>query len=151
MYGFLLARVDRATMPTPYQLMGGAAGVERLVDAFFDVLDAEPAYASLRARHPADLAPMRRGLKAWMLAWLGRPRTPGRSAATAPSILEVYAGTPLDAGAAGLWMAAMRHALVHADVARRVIDVVDPALAVICEGLRTDYGSDAMLLADNAA
>ena len=40
---------------TPFQRLGGEPGVRRLVDRFYDLMDLEPAFAGLRALHPADL------------------------------------------------------------------------------------------------
>jgi hemoglobin len=151
MCAFFLARAERIVMPTPYQLMGGQAGADRLVDAFYDVLEAEPAYGPLRARHPADLAPLREGMRAWMGAWLGRPRHGARPDRAAPCILALHAATPFDAAAAELWMAAMRHAFVRADLSHDLVELITPELALVCEGLRSDYGAARALPPGNAA
>ena len=36
---------------SPYQMIGGEAGVERLVKVFYDIVENDPAGASLMARH----------------------------------------------------------------------------------------------------
>jgi hemoglobin len=59
---------------TPYQRMGGAEGVRRLVDAFYDAMEQNPAYAELRAMHEPDLSPMRESLAGFFAVFLGGPR-----------------------------------------------------------------------------
>lgn len=44
--------------------VGGEDGLRRLVDAFYDHMDANPEAAGVRAMHPADLGESRR--KLWM-------------------------------------------------------------------------------------
>ncbi len=41
--------------PTPFEQLGGVAGVRALVDRFYDLMDLEPEFAGLRALHPTTL------------------------------------------------------------------------------------------------
>lgn len=64
-----------ATRPaTAYALLGGKQSVRRIVDRFYDLMEADSAYAELRALHAADLEPMRISLTGFLVAWLGGPR-----------------------------------------------------------------------------
>ena len=66
---------DTMTPPrTAYDMIGGAAIVRKVVDRFYDLMDADPAYAELRALHAPDLGPMRSSLSGFLNAWLGGPR-----------------------------------------------------------------------------
>ena len=56
-----------------YQRLGGEAGVHRLVDRFYDLMDTLPEAASIRAMHPADLAGSRDKLFMFLSGWLGGP------------------------------------------------------------------------------
>ena len=58
---------------TPFQRLGGEPGVRRLVDRFYDLMDLEPAFAGLRALHPADLDGSRDKLFWFLCGWLGGP------------------------------------------------------------------------------
>ncbi len=60
--------------PTPYDLLGGYAVIERIVNRFYDLMDSDPAYAELRALHAPDLAPMRSSLASFLAGWSGGPR-----------------------------------------------------------------------------
>lgn len=58
---------------TPYQRLGGEGGVRALVDRFYDLMDLEPAYAGIRALHPATLDGSRDKLHWFLCGWLGGP------------------------------------------------------------------------------
>lgn len=58
---------------TPYERLGGDAGVRRLVDRFYDLMDLEPAFTGLRALHPQDLSGSRDKLYWFLSGWLGGP------------------------------------------------------------------------------
>jgi hemoglobin len=58
---------------TPYDLLGGEAGVRALVDRFYDIMDSAPYASGIRAMHGPDLGPMRERLFWFMSGWLGGP------------------------------------------------------------------------------
>ena len=58
---------------SPYEQLGGDAGVRALVDRFYDLMDIEPAYAGLRAIHPDTLDGSRDKLHWFLSGWLGGP------------------------------------------------------------------------------
>jgi hemoglobin len=58
---------------TVFEVLGGESGVRALVDAFYDRMDREPAYAGIRALHPADLAGSRDKLFWFLCGWSGGP------------------------------------------------------------------------------
>lgn len=64
---------NRQATATPYELAGGEAGVRRLVDRFYEIMDAVPEAAEIRAMHAADLAPMGQRLFEYLSGWLGGP------------------------------------------------------------------------------
>ncbi|MCW5611936.1 MAG: group II truncated hemoglobin [Rubrivivax sp.] len=59
--------------PTPFERLGGEAGVRALVDRFYDLMDLEPAYAGIRALHPTALDGSRDKLFWFLCGWLGGP------------------------------------------------------------------------------
>jgi hemoglobin len=58
---------------TPCARLGGEAGVRRLIDRFYDLMDLEPAYKELRALHPTPLDASRDKLYWFLCGWLGGP------------------------------------------------------------------------------
>lgn len=59
---------------TPYALLGGDAGVRKLIDTFYDLMDAVPEYHGIRKLHPQDLAGSREKLYLFLSGWLGGPQ-----------------------------------------------------------------------------
>lgn len=56
-----------------YERLGGADGVRRLVDRFYDLMDTLPEARALRDIHPPSLAGSREKLFEFMSGWLGGP------------------------------------------------------------------------------
>lgn len=123
---------------TPYALIGGAEGVRRLADAFYDVMEREAAFAALRAIHAADLAPMRERLADWLVQWMGGPRLYAEKHPKRGCIVSAHAAFPIDQQLADQWMACMRQAFDAADVPAEFRAMVDPVMAGMCQALRND-------------
>ena len=58
---------------TPFEDLGGDAAVRALVDAFYDNMDGDEAFAVIRALHPDDLSSSRQKLYEFLSGWLGGP------------------------------------------------------------------------------
>jgi hemoglobin len=65
--------VSTAAEASAYERLGGEPGVRSLVDRFYDLMDLEPAYAGIRALHPATLDGSRDKLYWFLCGWLGGP------------------------------------------------------------------------------
>jgi hemoglobin len=59
--------------PLPYERIGGAEGLHRIVERFYEIMDSDPAAAGIRAMHGADLGPIREKLFDFLSGWLGGP------------------------------------------------------------------------------
>lgn len=59
--------------PTPYDQLGGEAGIRRLVDRFYDLMDTAPEAAAVRALHATSLKASREKLRLFMTGWTGGP------------------------------------------------------------------------------
>ena len=64
---------ERSAPPTPYELMGGDAKVRELVERFYDLMELEPGYATLRKVHGSSLESAREKLYMFLSGWLGGP------------------------------------------------------------------------------
>jgi len=57
----------------PFELLGGETGVRSLVDAFYDRMEFEPEFATIRKLHPITLDESRNKLFWFLCGWLGGP------------------------------------------------------------------------------
>jgi hemoglobin len=62
-----------AQSESPFDLLGGEAGVRALIERFYDLMDLDPAYAGIRRLHPASLDGSRDKLFWFLCGWLGGP------------------------------------------------------------------------------
>lgn len=105
----------QAEQSTPFDQIGGAERIDALVEAFYNLIEADPTYAGLRAIHAADMTAVRASLKGWLTGWLGGPRdwftqNPG------VCMMSLHRAMPIDAAMAGQWTHAMRRALDQVEV-----------------------------------
>lgn len=119
---------------TPYHRLGGAPVFEAICNRFYDLMDADPQYAELRAMHAADLGPMRAALPRFLAGWAGGPRdwfeaNPGRC------MMSVHKPFVIDRAVAQQWADAMRRAF--ADVAPEPADLAKAMGEVLAELARS--------------
>jgi hemoglobin len=57
-----------------YQAAGEYAGIEQLVDCFFNLMEQLPAASKIRGMHPQDLTESRQKLTLFLCGWLGGPK-----------------------------------------------------------------------------
>jgi hemoglobin len=62
-----------APSPTPYEMLGGEAGVRRLTRRFYELMDALPEAWSIRQLHPESLGGSEEKLFKYLSGWLGGP------------------------------------------------------------------------------
>lgn len=109
---------EGATTPaqTPYALLGGEPAVRALVERFYDLMELEPAYATIRKLHAADLAHAREKLLLFLSGWLGGPglyiERYGRPMLRARHLPFAIGNAERDQ-----WMACMEQAMVDVGVA----------------------------------
>ncbi|MGE5522073.1 MAG: group II truncated hemoglobin [Rhodospirillaceae bacterium] len=66
-------KTEEQNQPSIYEMLGGDGAVRRLVDRFYDLMDADTVYAGIRALHPAELTGSREKLYMFLSGWLGGP------------------------------------------------------------------------------
>ncbi len=111
---------DPTTAPTPFDRLGGEAGVRALVDRFYDLMDLEPAYAGIRALHPTTLEASRDKLHWFLCGWLGGPPLYVQRFGH-PRLRARHLPYPIGTAERDQWLACMRQAMHEQGV--------DPALA----------------------
>jgi hemoglobin len=126
--------VTEAPPLTPYDLAGGAERVRAFVERFYDLMDADPAYAELRALHAPDLGPMRASLAGFLSAWLGGPRDwfeqrPG------VCMMSAHGKVRIDAKTARQWTEAMARALADSGIDPALTERINEAFARMAQGM----------------
>jgi hemoglobin len=58
---------------SPFELLGGEVGVRKLIDAFYDRMEFDTEFATIRALHPTTLEGSRDKLYWFLCGWLGGP------------------------------------------------------------------------------
>ena len=65
---------EPAPFATPFEWIGGEDKVKALTERFYDLMDLEPGYATLRASHGDTLDNARQRLFWFLCGWLGGPQ-----------------------------------------------------------------------------
>ena len=100
---------------TPYQLLGGDAGVRRIVERFYDLMDTVPEYYGIRKLHAPDLAGAREKLYLFLSGWLGGP--PLYVARHGHPMLRArHLPFPIGIAERDAWLACMKQALTECGV-----------------------------------
>lgn len=102
--------------PTPYERLGGDRGVRALVDAFYDRMDLEEAFAGIRKLHPPSLAGSRDKLYWFLSGWLGGPALYVERFGH-PMLRARHLPFPIGSVERDQWMACMKMAMRDAGVA----------------------------------
>jgi hemoglobin len=120
---------------SPYERIGGAETVRRIVERFYDIMDSTPEAASIRAMHAADLAPMRERLFEFLSGWLGGPplyfQRPDHKC-----IVSAHRPFAIGAAERDQWMMCMRRALADCGVKEEMRALLDPAFLRVAEAFR---------------
>jgi hemoglobin len=96
--------------PSPYERIGGAVGVRRLVTRFYGLMADQPHARTILQMHPADLASSREKLYEFLSGWLGGPQLYMERRGH-PRLRMRHLPFAVDDAARDAWMACMRQAL----------------------------------------
>ena len=98
------------TATTFYERCGGEAGVKKLVDRFYDLMDTLPEAAAIRKLHPATLDESRVKLFEFLSGWLGGPNIYIEKRGH-PRLRARHMPFTIDAAGVDAWMMCMARAL----------------------------------------
>lgn len=125
-----------AAQETPYHRIGGADAVRKLVDRFYDIMEADPKAAGIRAMHAADLAPMRESLAEFLCGWLGGPRTYFERK-DRPCVMSAHGRFDIGPDERDQWLYCM-HAAIESEIASAELRVLlAPAFTKMADNLRS--------------
>ncbi|MBI3374523.1 MAG: group II truncated hemoglobin [Betaproteobacteria bacterium] len=95
---------------TPYELLGGADALGRIIERFYALMDSEPKFARIRELHPADLAVSAEKLTSFLSGWLGGPNLYMEKFGH-PMLRARHLPFPIGVAERDAWLACMRRAL----------------------------------------
>ncbi len=125
--------------PTPYDLLGGDAGVRSLVDRFYDLMDFEPAYAQLRRVHGSSLESAREKLYLFLSGWLGGPPLYVERHGH-PMLRARHLPFAIGAEERDQWMACMAQAMEEIEVPQKLRQALVPAFYKTADWMRNKAG-----------
>ena len=121
--------METSTLPaerraTPFELLGGDAGVRALADAFYDHLELDPEFAIVRKLYPAQLDDSRDKLYWFLSGWLGGPQHYVERFGH-PRLRARHLPYPIASAERDAWLACMRAAL---DDVKAPASLVEPLM-----------------------
>jgi hemoglobin len=128
------ANTETVERATPYEQLGGEAGIRRLVQVFYDDMEASPEATALRSMHAADLGPMRQTLFEFLSGWLGGPRTYFEHT-NAKCMMSAHASLPISSREAEQWLRCMRRALQQMNIGQETRAFIDNAFTRVCNAM----------------
>ena len=120
---------------TPFEAVGGEAGVRALVDTFYDLMDLEPAYAPLRELHPGDLAGSRDKLHWYLCGWLGGPQHYVERFGH-PRLRARHLPFAIGIRERDLWLACMRASMREAGLAPKLAQQLEESFFTTADWMR---------------
>jgi hemoglobin len=104
------AAKEGKSVATPFQRIGGAASVDRLVESFYGHMDSRPAARAIRALHADDLSSTKEVLKRYLGEWMGGPRLYSRERGH-PRLRQRHLRFKIGEAERDAWLACMRSAV----------------------------------------
>ncbi len=129
----------RPVQAAPYAQLGGDAGVRALVDAFYDRMDLEEAFAGIRRLHPASLDGSRDKLYWFLSGWLGGPQLYVERLGH-PRLRARHLPFPIAAAERDAWLACMRMAMDDVAVPAALAEALMNALFGTADWMRNRDG-----------
>ena len=128
--------------PTPYEQLGGEAGVRRLVDRFYDYMDTLPEAAKIRALHARNLKGSREKLFLFLSGWLGGPDLYSPRYGH-PRLRARHLPFAIGTAEREQWMLCMRRALADGDIPKALRDDLERAFWQTANHMRNRPEHDA--------
>jgi len=116
-------------------MVGGAAGVRRLVDRFYDLMDSEADAVGIRALHPASLDPSREKLYLFLTGWLGGPALYVERFGP-PMLRARHLPFPIGDAERDAWMECMGRALDEHEMAEELREFLRERFAALADHMR---------------
>ena len=128
-----------APAPTPYEQMGGEAGIRRLVDRFYDLMDASSEAADIRKLHATSLKSSREKLFLYLTGWTGGPPVYVEKYGD-PRLRARHLPFPIATRERDQWLWCMDQALSEAEMPDALRDHLRDRLHALADHMRNAHG-----------
>lgn len=118
-----------------FELVGGQAAVDRIVEEFYRRMDVEPSAQAIRALHPSDLSGSKVVLKRYLAEWLGGPAAYSRERGH-PRLRMRHRPFRIGAAERDAWMHCMTGAMEQVVGSVRLRDLLLQLMYKIADSLR---------------
>ena len=125
------------TDSTPYLLLGEQAGIRKVVDRFYGVMDESEQTRMIRAMHAADLTPMCEKLTDYLCEWLGGPKLYSQKTGTV-CLTKPHSHFNIDEQARDEWVYCIEQALVETDAPEEVREMLRVPFQRIADIMRNN-------------
>jgi len=124
----------------PFERIGGAVTIDRLVEAFYRRMDTLSEAGTVRAMHPDDLASTKNVLKRYLGEWLGGPKLYSAERGH-PRLRQRHMGFKIGELERDAWLLCMRGALEETIADAGARQEVDAAMSKLADWMRNQAGN----------
>ncbi len=126
---------SNSTPESPFVLFKGEQGIRLLVDAFYDHMELDPAFAGIRNLHPESLDGSRDKLYWFLCGWMGGPNHYVERFGH-PRLRARHMPYPIGSPERDAWISCMRLALVDCEIDARLADWLMSQLSGTADWMR---------------
>ncbi|HUW39312.1 MAG TPA: group II truncated hemoglobin [Rhodocyclaceae bacterium] len=120
---------------SPYEILGGAPALRRLVGRFYELMDTLPESYALRRLHPRDLSTSEEKLFMYLSGWLGGPQLFVEKYGH-PRLRARHLPFAIDTAMRDQWLLCMRTALTECVADAGLRAQLERALADLADHMR---------------
>jgi hemoglobin len=131
---------DTAVVVSMFERIGGTVTIDRLVESFYQRMDALPEAGGIRAMHPDDLGSTKQVLKRYLSEWTGGPKlySPEKGH---PRLRQRHMGFSIGSAERDAWLLCMRGALEETVTDEAARQELDAALTKLADWMRNQAGN----------
>ncbi len=124
---------------TLYEAIGGEENIRKLVDRFYDLMDASAETATIRALHKPDLTEAREKLYLFLVGWMGGPPLYVTQFGH-PRLRARHIPFPIGGRERDEWLWCMRRAIKETNVPESVAVILDKSFSDLADFMRNKEG-----------
>jgi len=130
----------QAAAESPFVRIGGTAGIDRLVEAFYARMDRLPEARGIRAMHAPDLTVTKDVLKRYLGEWMGGPKLYSQERGH-PRLRMRHIRIRIGEAESDAWLSCMGGALEEVVADESLREELYAAFAKLADWMRNDSGN----------